>query len=50
MAAPQCWMHWRTSRLLAFEVTPAALEVSQSGRGAYVWLFFSDAVPASAAR
>jgi hypothetical protein len=45
MAAPQCWMHRRTSKLLAFEVIPAALEVSQSGRGAHVWLFFSAAVP-----
>ena len=29
---------------------PAALEVSQSGRGAHVWIFFADMVPASMAR
>jgi hypothetical protein len=29
---------------------PAALEVSQSGRGAHVWIFFAQATPASAAR
>lgn len=29
---------------------PAALEVSQSGRGAHVWIFFVHATPASAAR
>jgi superfamily II DNA or RNA helicase len=29
---------------------PAALEVSQSGRGAHVWIFFAHATPASAAR
>ena len=29
---------------------PAALEVSQSGRGAHVWIFFAQAVPATAAR
>lgn len=29
---------------------PAALEVSQSGRGAHAWIFFADATPASAAR
>src|ERR1700737_1156865 len=29
---------------------PAALEVSQSGRGAHVWIFFAPATPASAAR
>jgi superfamily II DNA or RNA helicase len=33
-----------------FRGIPAALEVSQSGRGAHVWIFFSAAVPASAAR
>jgi hypothetical protein len=25
---------------------PAALEISQSGRGAHVWIFFTDVVPA----
>ena len=29
---------------------PAALEVSQSGRGAHVWIFFAQATSASAAR
>ena len=29
---------------------PAALEISQSGRGAHVWVFFTDAVPATIAR
>ncbi len=33
-----------------FRGIPAALEVSQSGRGAHVWIFFSAALPASAAR
>ncbi|WP_394216434.1 DEAD/DEAH box helicase family protein [Brachybacterium vulturis] len=28
----------------------AGLELSQSGRGAHVWIFFSDAVPAATAR
>ena len=29
---------------------PAALEISQSGRGAHVWVFFTGAVPAATAR
>jgi len=29
---------------------PAALEISQSGRGAHVWIFFAGAVPAAVAR
>ena len=29
---------------------PAALEISQSGRGAHVWIFFTDTVPAVTAR
>lgn len=29
---------------------PAALELSQSGRGAHVWVFFTEAVPAAVAR
>jgi hypothetical protein len=29
---------------------PAALELSQSGRGAHVWVFFGDKVPASVTR
>jgi len=29
---------------------PAAVEVSRSGVGAHVWIFFTDAVPAAAAR
>jgi superfamily II DNA or RNA helicase len=29
---------------------PAALELSQSGRGAHVWVFFTERIPASAAR
>ncbi|HTY26849.1 MAG TPA: DEAD/DEAH box helicase family protein, partial [Mycobacterium sp.] len=29
---------------------PAALEVSQSGRGAHVWIFFANAISASVAR
>jgi superfamily II DNA or RNA helicase len=29
---------------------PAALEISQSGRGAHVWIFFTDTVPAATAR
>jgi len=29
---------------------PAALEVSQSGRGAHVWIFFAHAISASVAR
>ncbi|WP_454294970.1 TOTE conflict system archaeo-eukaryotic primase domain-containing protein [Salana multivorans] len=30
--------------------TPAALEISQSGRGAHVWIFFADLVNAAVAR
>lgn len=33
-----------------FRGIPAALEVSQSGRGAHVWILFNAAIPASAAR
>ncbi|MGB9034545.1 MAG: DEAD/DEAH box helicase family protein [Paeniglutamicibacter sp.] len=33
-----------------FRGIPAALEVSQSGRGAHVWIFFTHFVPAEAAR
>ena len=29
---------------------PAALEISQSGRGAHVWVFFTEAIPAAVAR
>jgi len=29
---------------------PAALEISQSGRGAHVWIFFIDTLPAATAR
>lgn len=29
---------------------PAALEISQSGRGAHTWVFFTDAIPAATAR
>lgn len=29
---------------------PAALEISQSGRGAHVWIFFASVVPAAVAR
>lgn len=29
---------------------PAAVEISQSGRGAHVWVFFANAVPAALAR
>ena len=29
---------------------PAALEISQSGRGAHVWVLFADAIPAAMAR
>ncbi|WP_250028844.1 TOTE conflict system archaeo-eukaryotic primase domain-containing protein [Paractinoplanes maris] len=29
---------------------PAALEISQSGRGAHVWIFFTEALPAATAR
>jgi hypothetical protein len=29
---------------------PAALEISQSGRGAHVWVFFASPVPAAVAR
>jgi superfamily II DNA or RNA helicase len=29
---------------------PAALEISQSGRGAHVWVFFTSAIPAAVAR
>jgi hypothetical protein len=29
---------------------PAALELSQSGRGAHVWVFFTDRIPAATAR
>ena len=45
-----------SSDALAFMATcreidvPAALERSRSGNGGHVWLFFSDAVPASEAR
>ena len=33
-----------------FRGIPAALEISQSGRGAHVWIFFTEAVPAASAR
>ncbi|WP_307857046.1 TOTE conflict system archaeo-eukaryotic primase domain-containing protein [Pseudarthrobacter albicanus] len=33
-----------------FRGIPAALEVSQSGRGAHAWIFFGAAIPASVAR
>lgn len=33
-----------------FRGIPAALEVSQSGRGAHVWIFFTEAVSAAVAR
>ncbi len=33
-----------------FRGIPAALEVSQSGRGAHVWIFFSTSIPATVAR
>ena len=33
-----------------FRGIPAALEVSQSGRGAHVWILFNAEIPASAAR
>ncbi|BCJ52998.1 DEAD/DEAH box helicase [Actinoplanes sp. NBRC 14428] len=29
---------------------PAALEISQSGRGAHAWIFFADPIPAATAR
>lgn len=29
---------------------PTALEISQSGRGAHVWIFFTDTLPAATAR
>lgn len=29
---------------------PAALEISQSGRGAHAWIFFTDPIPATTAR
>ncbi|MBB3100206.1 hypothetical protein FHR83_007926 [Actinoplanes campanulatus] len=29
---------------------PAALEISQSGRGAHAWIFFTDPIPAATAR
>lgn len=32
------------------EGVPGALEISQSGRGAHVWVFFTEAVPAVTAR
>lgn len=32
------------------EGVPAALEISQSGRGAHVWVFFTEALPAVTAR
>ena len=38
---------WRTCQ--ALEV-PAALEISRSGQGAHVWVFFEDAIPAKDAR
>ncbi|WP_312875947.1 TOTE conflict system archaeo-eukaryotic primase domain-containing protein [Arthrobacter terrae] len=33
-----------------FRGIPAALEISQSGRGAHVWIFFTEAIPATTAR
>lgn len=33
-----------------FRGIPAALEISQSGRGAHVWIFFTESIPAALAR
>jgi superfamily II DNA or RNA helicase/very-short-patch-repair endonuclease len=46
---------WREDVLAVMETChrleiPAALECSRSGNGGHVWLFFSDAVPATLAR
>ena len=38
---------WRTCQALD---VPAALEISRSGQGAHVWVFFEDAIPAKDAR
>ena len=38
---------WRASQELE---VPAALEISRSGQGAHVWVFFEDAIPAKDAR
>lgn len=38
---------WRSCRELG---VPAALEISRSGEGAHVWVFFGEAVPAREAR
>jgi superfamily II DNA or RNA helicase len=38
------------SKAARASAVPAALEISQSGRGAHVWVFFTEAVPAAVAR
>ena len=38
---------WRSCRELE---VPAALEISRSGQGAHVWVFFEEAIPAKEAR
>ncbi|HZL75701.1 MAG TPA: DEAD/DEAH box helicase family protein [Propionibacteriaceae bacterium] len=38
------------SKAARANAVPAALEISQSGRGAHVWVFFTEAVPAAVAR
>jgi len=38
------------SKAARASAVPAALEISQSGRGAHVWVFFTEAVPATVAR
>jgi superfamily II DNA or RNA helicase len=38
------------SKAARASAVPAALEISQSGRGAHVWVFFTEAIPAATAR
>ncbi|MFC2072519.1 DEAD/DEAH box helicase family protein [Chloroflexota bacterium] len=48
----QCWMEDATAFLETCRQMdiPAVVERSRSGNGAHIWIFFSEAVPASVAR
>jgi TOTE conflict system primase-like protein len=51
-SSPTSTGRWRCSTRSPARASavPAALEISQSGRGAHVWVFFTEALPAATAR